>query len=606
MNTNTQIQERLAALRKAMQTQKVDACIIPSSDAHQSEYTPAHWKIRSWISGFTGSAGIAVVTLDKACLWTDSRYFLQAEKELEGTGFILQKEGISGTPSLQNWLCSQLASQSTIGIDGFVFNVKEVQSMQQVFQASQLSLKTDFTPFDEIWKDRPSIPGNKIFLLPENISGESTSSKIHRIKEKISQEKCNAILLCSLDEIAWTFNMRGNDVPCNPVAVAYGIITPEESVVFINPQKVTKEITEEFQQYNIKIADYNRLPTYLSNADISLKIRIDANKTNFYIFDVIRSLAKKNNQIQYELKYDPSPVAMLKTLKNATEIAGFHDVMKKDGVALLRVQRWIEQSLKEGKTFTETDVESKLKECRSQQSHYVGESFDAIVGYGGNGAIVHYHAQKETASVIRPEGLLLIDTGGQYLNGTTDITRTYALGKVSEQMKHDYTLVLKGHIGIATAKFPKGTRGSQLDILARRFMWNEGATYLHGTGHGIGHFLNVHEGPQNIRLEENPVTLELGMVTSNEPGFYRTGEYGIRIENLVLVTDYKTTEFGIFYQFETITLFPIDTSLIQTDILTAEEKQWLNNYHRMVEEKLSPLLESDEVEWLREKTKRIY
>lgn len=585
-----------------MQEQKVDACIIPSSDAHQSEYTPAYWGVRAWISGFTGSAGTVVVTMEKAFLWTDSRYFLQATKELEGSEFILQKDGLPETPSIQQWLCTNLPPRSIVGIDGLAFSIKEMELLQPTLQTAQLILKTDFAPFDKIWENRPPLPDNKIFLLPEEISGENTASKINRIREKIKSDNCNSILISALDEIAWTFNIRSKDVVYNPVAVAYAIITPEESVIFINPEKVTKEIAAGFQQQNIKISEYNHLPVYLAKTTIPLKIRIDANKTNFYNYNVIKSLAESGNNIQFELKYNPSPVAVLKAIKNATEISGFHDVMKKDGVALLQVQRWIEYSLKEGKLFTEKDIENKIKNFRSVQDNYVGESFHAIIGYQSNGAIIHYNSKKETASEIHPKGMLLMDTGAQYFNGTTDITRTHALGSISEEMKHDYTLVLKGHIGIATARFPKGTRGSQLDILARRFMWNEGSTYLHGTGHGIGHFLNVHEGPQNIRLEENPVTLEPGMVISNEPGLYRDGAYGIRIENLILVTDFKETESGKFYQFETLTLFPINTQLIQKELLTIEEKEWLNNYHQMVYDKLSPLLSQEEKEWLKDKT----
>lgn len=594
---------RLAKLRLAMQAKGVQACIIPSSDAHQSEYTASHWKTRTYFSGFTGSAGTLVVTSNKACLWTDSRYFLQAEEELSGTGIVLQKEGLTETPSIDQWIGMELSSvpKAAVGIDGTVFSVKEVEYLQQALQLYGMNLSTDFDPLSRIWTDRPAIPLNPVFLHPEEFSGERASDKIKRVQEKIAKEGCDSILICALDEIAWVFNVRGNDVACNPVAIAYALITPQESVLFVYPEKVNKETQEDLAAENVKVADYDRLPFYLS-AQQGLSIRIDKAKTNYFVFDTIRKLAEGKKNISYKECLGPSPVALLKAVKNETEIKGVRQAMEKDGVALVQLLMWIERSLKTGETITELSIEEKLKELRAKQPYYVGESFDAIVGYQSNGAIVHYHVSEETSKTILPEGMLLIDAGGQYFDGTTDITRTLTTGHPSSQMKRDFTLVLKGHIGIATANFPKGTRGAQLDVLARRFLWNEGLLYLHGTGHGVGHFLNVHEGPQNIRLEENPIPICPGMITSNEPGVYREGQYGIRIENLVLAQKEKETDFGVFYGFETLSLCPIDLSLVEKEILIPEEINWLNAYHRTVYERLSPRLSDEEKAWLKDKT----
>lgn len=603
MENNLVIRGRLAKLRLAMQAKGIQACIIPSSDAHQSEYTAPHWKTRTYFSGFTGSAGTVVVTSDKACLWTDSRYFLQAAEELEGSGLLLQKEGLPETPGIGSWITEELRAtpSAKVGIDGTVFSVKEADFFQALFEAAGIELNTTFDPLAQIWPDRPPVPLNPVFLQPESFAGESAASKIKRILDKTKKDGCNSILICTLDEIAWAFNIRGNDVPCNPVAISYALITPEEAVLFIAPEKVNRDIQEDLLSQGIKIAAYDRLPIYLGNQR-DLLVRIDRAKTNYTVFDSIRKIQADKQQISYKLMDGPSPVAMLKAVKNETEIKGVREAMEKDGVALVRLLMWLEKAVKGDVKPTEMEVERKLKEFRGQQAYYVGESFDAIVGYQSNGAIVHYHAAEKSNKTIQSEGMLLIDSGGQYFDGTTDITRTLTLGKPTPQMRRDFTLVLKGHIGIATAQYPQGTRGSQLDVLARRFLWNEGLLYLHGTGHGIGHFLNVHEGPQNIRLEENPVTLVPGMITSNEPGVYRQGQYGIRIENLVLTQKEQETEFGPFYSFETLSLCPIDLNLVEKELLTAEESAWLDNYHRMVYERLSPRLKEEEKEWLKKKT----
>ncbi len=603
MKNTSVVRGRLAKLRLSMQAKGVSTCVIPSSDAHQSEYTPEHWKTRTYFSGFSGSAGTLLITLQEAYLWTDSRYFLQAERELSGTGIILQKEGLKDTPTVEDCL-KKLTPNSVVAVDGWVFSVKEMETLREKLQRNNLIVYSGFDPAENVWEDRPPLPNSPVFLFPEEFSGESAGEKIKKIKSEIAKDNCNAILLCALDEIAWTFNMRGNDVPCNPVVVSYALITSEESVIFIDEKKVSHEIREILQQDHIRVAGYDCLIPYLS-VQKNLKIRIDAGKTNYAIYSSIQDLSKEKNKIEFILKEGPSPVGILKAVKNETEVSGFKDAMEKDGVALVRLLMWLEKSLSGGKNISEMSVEEKLIEFRKEQPLYVGKSFNAIVGYQEHGAIIHYNASENTNKLLQKEGLLLMDTGGQYFNGTTDITRTIALGEVSKEMKHDFTLVLKGHIALATAYFPQGTRGSQLDVLARKYLWQEGLTYMHGTGHGIGYFLNVHEGPQNIRLEENAVSIEPGMVTSNEPGIYRSGKYGIRIENLILAKQVKETEYGKFYGFETLSLCPIDLSLVEQEILSKEEKKWLNQYHQTVFERLSPRLSEEEKDWLKEKTKEI-
>jgi Xaa-Pro aminopeptidase len=610
MKQSINIRRRIAELRSSMQAKGIQACIIPSSDAHQSEYVPEYWKTRMYFSGFTGSAGTLVVTGKDACLWTDSRYFLQAEKELEGTDIVLQKEKLPSTLSIEAWLCEQLPEGSYVGIDAHVFNISEVESMKKKMLTAGILLLTDFDPTAQIWTDRPPIPKNPVFLLEETFSGESLTHKVDRLRKKMGQNACNAILLCALDEVAWLFNIRGNDISCNPLTVAYALITPMKSILFIDNQKITDSTSDYFQKNGVELAAYDALPDYLSRTKELLKIRLDSGKTNYYLYDVIRKLSEKGSTIRYFLQSGPSPVALMKAVKNETEVAGFRSAMEKDGVALVQLLMWLEKSLTEKTPLSETnlietDVAAKIKEFRKRQSLYFGESFDAIVGYMEHGAIVHYHAEEATAGQLRSEGILLVDTGGQYFDGTTDITRTISLGAITPEMKHDFTLVLKGHIAIATARFPENTRGAQLDVLARNHLWQEGLSYMHGTGHGVGHFLNVHEGPQHIRLEENPVCLEPGMVTSNEPGVYRSGKYGIRIENLVLVKKEMETDFGKFYGFETLTLCPIDLQLVQVEILSSEEKAWLNTYHQTVYQRLSPKLSKEEQDWLKRKTSKI-
>ncbi len=596
MKTN-QIPERLQAVRKFMEEKKLDAFIIPSTDAHLSEYPPKHWESRKWISGFTGSAGTAVVTKEKAGVWTDSRYFLQAATELEGTGFDLFKMGQADTPEMTAWIIDQVGEGGTVGIDGLVYAASDAKALKTKLDAKGINLETSFDPFTEAWSDRVEIPKNKVFTLADDVAGESVKTKIERIQNELSKIGANGMLIVTLDAVAWTFNLRGNDVEYNPVAVAYAYVSEKETVLFIDPDKLTDEIATAYKKDGIKITDYNEVFEYVSKLPKNTTVCVTGSKINYKLLQTIPDSCKIIDTV--------SPVDLMKSVKNETELNGFRNAMVKDGVALVKFYMWLEKAVPKGEVL-ETTIEQKLTEFRSQQDLFVGDSFGTIAGYAGNGAIIHYHASAETAAKVKPEGLLLIDSGGQYKDGTTDITRTLAVGKLSKQMKEDFTNVLKGHIAIATAIYPEGTRGAQLDVLARKALWDNCTTYWHGTGHGIGHFLNVHEGPQNIRLEENPTLLKPGMVTSNEPGVYRANEYGIRIENLIVTREYKKTEdFGAFYDFETITLCPIDTKPIVKKMLTKKEAKWLNDYHKMVYNKLKKHLNKEEKAWLKNKTKEI-
>lgn len=591
------IPERLAAMRKFMEEKKLDVFIVPSTDAHLSEYPPKYWESRKWISGFTGSAGTAVIAKNKAGVWTDSRYFLQAAQELEGTGFDLFRMGQSDTPDMTEWIIEQAGKGGTVGIDGLVYAASDARMLLARLDAKGIRLETSFDPFVAIRKERPEIPKNPIFLLPENITGESTKDKIGRIVSQLDKIDADGILIVTLDAVAWTFNLRGNDVEYNPVAVAYGYVSKRETVLFIDPGKLPGNVARELKAQGVIATHYNGVFDYVAKLPEGTRVCVTGGKINYKL---LQTLPESCPVIDV-----PSPVDLMKSMKNETELRGFRNAMIKDGVALVKFYMWLEKAIPEGKV-TEVVIEEKLREFRSQQKNYVGESFSTIAGYAGNGAVIHYHALPDTCAKVKPEGFLLIDSGAQYTNGTTDITRTLAVGALTKQMKEDYTNVLKGHIAIATAVYPEGTRGSQLDILARRALWNNCLTYWHGTGHGIGHFLNVHEGPQNIRLEENSTVLSPGMVTSNEPGLYRAGEYGIRIENLIVTRQYKKSEnFGTFYDFETITLCPIDTKPIVRKLLDEKEIKWLNNYHKRVYEKLEKQLNKTEKAWLKRKTKPI-
>lgn len=590
------IRTRLAVLRQFMEEKQLHAFIIPTTDPHLSEYPAAHWASREWISGFTGSAGTVVVTRQKAGLWTDSRYFLQAEKQLKNTGIDLFKEGLSETPSIEEWLIAELPQGSQVGIDAHVYAACDAFRLDAQLRANELHLVTEYDPMAAIWQDRPQIPTYPIFELPVKYSGLDASRKIVQVCSDIAKQGADALLVASLDTIAWLFNIRGNDVKCNPVAVCYAYVSKKETVIFIDPKKLTQETAHYLEQQNIRIAHYNKVFDYVSNIPGSTRVCLQSSKIPFALYNKIPQNCRIVDM--------PSPADLMKSRKNTTEIEGFRHAMQRDGVALVKFWMWFEKALPAGEVEEMTIVE-KLTEYRSQQDLYVGESFDTIAGYAANGAIVHYHVTPESSAKVKPKGFQLIDSGAQYFDGTTDITRTLAVGSLTQQMKKDYTLVLKGHIAIATCKYPEGTRGSQIDILARKALWDNGLNYLHGTGHGVGHFLNVHEGPQNIRMNENPTTLQPGMVTSNEPGLYRTNEYGIRIENLVLTQEDSVTEFGTFYSFETLTLCPIDTTPIVKEMLAADEIAWLNKYHQTVYERLSPQLSDEEKNWLRDKTKAI-
>lgn len=583
--------QKLAELRKIMQAESVQACIIPTTDPHISEYTPEYWKTRSWLSGFTGSAGMLVVTGSKAGLWTDSRYFLQAADQLKDTGIDLFKMGMPGTPDHKDWIMSELKPGDTVGFEGLVYAASDAKELLEIFQANGLRVNPTFAPYDLIWEDRPPVPTNPVFVLPERFSGKSSRDKIQEVLTLLKKENTSATILASLDMIAWLFNLRGNDVEYNPVAVSYAYVSKKETILFINPKKLSDEVVEYLREQKVLIADYEKFYTYLSNITENTSILLTPSKINYQIRTSLPA-----HCIIKEIAVHP--VDDLKAIKNETELAGVKNAMRKDGVALVKFHIWLETSLKNGKKITELDVSKKLLQYRSEQEFFFGESFETIAGYGEHGAIVHYGASEETNAEIKAKGILLLDSGAQYFDGTTDITRTIACGEVSDEMKKDYTNVLKGNIALSSAHFPAGTVGMQLDILARQYLWNDSCNFFHGTGHGIGHFLNVHEGPQSIRMNFNPVTLKPGMITSNEPGLYRAGKYGIRIENLILTVLDKTTEFGDFYRFETLTLCPIDTKLIDISLMTQEEINWLNVYHKKVYDELSPLLSDKEKEWL--------
>lgn len=596
MKTN-EIPERLAAMRQFMEEKRLDAFIIPSTDAHLSEYPPKYWESRKWISGFTGSAGTAVVTKEHAGVWTDSRYFLQASEELKDSGFTLFRMGLAGTPDMTSWIIAQVGKGGTVGFDGLVYAASEANILKEKLESKGLLMETTYDPFTVIRTDRPEIPKNRAFTLPVEIAGESVPDKIRRINTELKRVDADGILLVTLDAVAWTFNLRGNDVEYNPVAVAYGYVSEKETLLFIDPDKLTDEIVAAYQKQGVQIAAYNDVFTFISGLPANSTVCVTGNKINYKLLQTIPPTCN--------LVDIPSPVDLMKSVKNPTELNGFHNAMLKDGVALVKFYMWLERALPTGEV-TEVTIEEKLREYRSQQELFVGESFGTIAGYAGNGAVIHYHASPESCLQVKPKGLLLIDSGAQYKEGTTDITRTVAVGKLTKQMKRDYTNVLKGHIALATAIYPEGTRGSQLDILARKALWDQCLTYWHGTGHGIGHFLNVHEGPQNIRLEENPTQLQPGMVTSNEPGVYRANQYGIRIENLIVTREYASDDaFGTFFSFETITLCPIDTQPIIKKMLTKKEVKWFNRYHKMVYNKLKDHLSSEEKAWLKRKTKPI-
>lgn len=589
------IKERIHALRMTFRPNNIKAFIIPSTDPHLSEYVAPYWMSREWISGFTGSAGTAVILMDKAGLWTDSRYFLQAEKELEGSGITLYKEMLPETPSITKFLCQNLKPGESVSIDGKMFSVQQVEQMKEDLAPYQLQVNLFGDPLKNIWKDRPSMPDAPAFIYDVKYAGKSCGEKVAAIRTELKKKGIFALFLSSLDEIAWTLNLRGSDVHCNPVIVSYLLVTQDEVVYFISPEKITQEVNEYLQEQQVSLRKYDEAESFL-NSFTGENILIDPKKTNYAIYSAINPACK--------VVRGESPVTLLKAIRNEQEIAGIHHAMQRDGVALVKFLKWLEASVLSGKE-TELSVDRKLHEFRAAQPLYMGESFGTIAGYKEHGAIVHYSATEESDVTLQSKGFLLLDSGAQYLDGTTDITRTIALGELTEEEKTDYTLILKGHIALAMAKFPAGTRGAQLDVLARMPIWSHGMNFLHGTGHGVGHFLSVHEGPQSIRMNENPIVLQPGMVTSNEPGVYKAGSHGIRTENLTLVCKDKEGMFGEYFKFETITLCPICKKGIIKEMLTAEEVKWFNDYHQTVYEKLSPSLNEEEKKWLLEATKAI-
>lgn len=587
--------KNLEALRQAMRKSHVDAVIIPGTDPHQSEYTSAHWKLRDWVTGFTGSNGTAVVTLTDAGLWTDSRYFLQAEQELEGTGVTMYKEDGGNDPTTTEWLAKNLEEGGVLAVNGLLFSVVQASRLEAFCGENGFRFATDFDPFPEIYADRQALPLDKVFVHEEQYAGESTQSKIKKVLDKAAEHGADATLLSALDEIAWTLNVRCSDVEFNPVTISYAYLSDTVNVFFVDERKIDADVRSYLKECGVEVAPYDSVEKFLEKIK-DATVLLDPNKTSDTI---ARSL------LNCGTVYAQSPVALLKAVKNDVQIEGTRKAMERDGVALVKLFMWIEQNVASG-SITEYDVAQKVQEFRAASPLYRGESFGLIAGYNEHGAIVHYEPEKETSSTLHPEGMLLVDTGGQYLDGTTDITRTVALGTPTEAQRHDYTLVLKGHIALGSMIYPTGTRGSQLDVLARQFLWKECMTYWHGTGHGVGHFLNVHEGPQNFRLNENPTVLVPGMITSDEPGLYKTGEYGIRIENLVLSRNYRhTDDFGDFMNFEVLTLFPYDSRLIDLSMLSADELAWVNNYHATVRERLIPHLDAEQKAWLEEKTKEL-
>lgn len=586
-----EITNRVETLRHAMKEAGIYATIIPQTDPHQSEYIADHWQARRYLSGFTGSAGSLVITQDEALLWTDSRYFIQAADQLADTGIKLMKDGLPSTPSIIAYLAANVPVGRVVGIDGMLFSHSESDAMAAELQRHGITLSTDFDVIDQVWPGRPSLPKDKIFVHDIKFAGRSAADKIADILKAVKAEGADATLLTALDEIAWTLNIRSTDVNCNPVATSFLFLSDSGSTLFVDNDKLTDEVVAHLAEAGVTTAPYDQVLTFAEGL-----------RDRRVLVEPSRVVARLWNSLRGNAVTGHSPVAMLKGCKNEIQIEGTRHAMERDGVALVKSFMEIENRLNSGKRFTEIDVADILQHFRSRQALYFDLSFETIAGYGAHGAIVHYSATPESNAAIEPHGLLLIDSGAQYLDGTTDITRTIALGKPTAQEKKDFTLVMKGHIALATAIYPEGTRGGQLDAIARQFLWKEGLSYLHGTGHGVGHFLNVHEGPQSIRLNDVPTPLTPGMITSDEPGLYREGVHGIRCENLVLTTHAFTTEFGNFNKFEVLTLFPFDRELFDLSLMTQEEIDWVDNYHSTVYARLSPALTEAEREWLRAKT----
>lgn len=591
-----EINQRLESLREVMRREHLSAFIFPSTDAHQSEYVADHWQGRTWISGFNGSAGTAVVTMKSAALWTDSRYFLAAEEQLKGTEFLLMKLKFEGTPTISEWLAQELQGENAeVGLDGMVNSYHETMGLiADLRKSGGITVRTNLDPLGLIWTDRPAIPANPVEIQPMEFAGESVASKISRIRTALRQRHADGMLISALDDIAWTLNLRGTDVHCVPVFVSYLLISSQQVSLYVDSAKINDEVKAYLTENGISLYPYNKVVEGLERYS-EYNILLDGDETSYFLWKTVKC---------QEIIAGNSPVPAMKAQKNDREIAGFRQAMLRDGVAMVKFLRWLKPAVEAGGQ-TEISIDRKLTSLRAEQHLFRDISFDTIAGYQAHGAIVHYEATPETDVALKPEGLILIDSGAQYQDGTTDITRTISLGPVTEEMKHVYTLVLKGHIQLELAKFPDGASGTQLDALARECMWREGYNYLHGTGHGVGSYLSVHEGPHQIRMEWKPTPLRAGMTVTDEPGLYLSGKFGVRIENTLLIKDYQTTEFGKFLQMESLTLCPIDLTPVDFSMLQPEEIEWLDTYHRDVFEKLSPYLEGEDLEWLREATRPV-
>ena len=588
------VNQRIEALREVMKREHLAAFIFPSTDPHQGEYVPDHWKGREFISGFNGSAGTAVVTLTSAALWTDSRYFIAAEEQLRGTEFLLMKLKVAGTPTIADWIGKECGAGAEVAVDGMVNSASFVKELiADLRQQGGITLRTNLDPLAQIWKDRPAIPENTVEIYPLKYAGERCCEKISRIRKALRDAHADGMLMSALDDIAWTLNLRGTDVHCNPVFVSYLLISSRDVTLYINKVKLTPEVEAYLKVEGVGVAAYEDVAKGLKDY-FEYNILLDPDEVNYTLY----------KQVSREIVEAESPVKRMKTIKNPTEIAGFRSAMLKDGIAMVKFLRWLKPAVEAGGQ-TEITVSDKLESLRAEQPLYRDISFDTIAGYQAHGAIVHYEATPDTDVPLKPEGFLLLDSGTQYLDGTTDITRTIALGPLTEEQKRIYTLVLKGHIQIELCKFPAGASGTQIDILARQALWREGLNYLHGTGHGVGTYLNVHEGPHQIRMEYKPAPFVAGMTVTDEPGIYLEGKFGVRIENTLLVTPYKETQFGQFLQFESLTLCPIDTTPIIRELLLDEEIAWLNQYHQHVLATLSPHLDDEETAWLKAVCKEI-
>lgn len=592
-----EIELRLARLRELMKREHLSAFIFPSTDAHQSEYVADHWRGREWISGFNGSAGTAVVTMKSAALWTDSRYFLAAEEQLEGTEYQLMRLKIEGTPTIAEWLGKELQDVQSpeVGLDGMVNSYNYVKDLSySLRKLGGITLRTNLDPLEQIWENRPSLPANPVEIQSLEYAGETLVSKVARIRKSLRELHADGMLVSALDDIAWTLNLRGTDVHCNPVFVSYLLIESDKVSLFVDDNKLSLEVKQYLQDNQVSLYNYNKVEKCLESYS-EYNILLDGDETSYYLWKTVKC---------QEVVAAASPISAMKAVKNNAEIEGYRSAMLKDGVAMVKFLKWLKPAVEAGGQ-TEISIDEKLTSLRAEQKLFRDISFDTIAGYAQHGAIVHYEATPETDVVLKPEGLILIDSGAQYQDGTTDITRTIALGAVSEEMKHIYTLVLKAHIQLELVKFPDGASGTQLDAVGRECMWREGYNFLHGTGHGVGSYLCVHEGPHQIRMEWMPTPLRAGMTLTDEPGLYLAGKFGVRIENTVLISDYMSTEFGKFLQIEPLTLCPIDTTPIDVDMLLPEEIDWLNAYHHSVYEKLSPFLDEEEKIWLENATKPI-